>query len=287
MQVNGVEIRKRLVDYFEAVGDVLRGDASKARIFSNPADVGGTREEVFAAFLRNHLPAWCNVEKGGFLFNWEGAESGQLDIIISSGYAPKFVPFPEDGKVVREIDGVLGITSVKSTLTPGEMKKALKEFSQVPQMKTGDAHVNPALRNVQMDSFIFLHVYANACDSMEVVFRCIHEFYEENSGVPLNRRPDLIHVNSKGVIVKAKRGTMYGDETLEEGTYYQLDFKTNFFGLAYAIDEIRRRVALLPHVNFQLSDLPTLFINAVEPDEREWKLFEMRRMPPPDMGGQS
>ena len=52
-----MEIRKRLVQYFEAVGEVLRVDANKAAIFANPADVGGTREEIFSAFLKSHLPA--------------------------------------------------------------------------------------------------------------------------------------------------------------------------------------------------------------------------------------
>ena len=278
-----MEIRKRLVQYFEAVGEVLRGDANKAAIFANPADVGGTREEIFSAFLKSHLPAWCNVDRGGFLFNWEGSESGQLDIVISSGYAPKFIPFQETGKVVREIEGVLGITSIKSKLTKNTMEDALKEFARVPQMRTNDSHVNPSLRNVRMEEFIFLHVYASTCDGMDAIFRIVHEFYETNSGIPLNRRPDLIHANSHGVIVKAKRGARYGDEVLEEGEYYQLDFKTNFFGLSYVIDEIRRRVALLPHVNFQLSDLPTLLFNAHEPAERDWQLFEMRRMHPKDI----
>jgi hypothetical protein len=276
-----VEVRKRLLQYFEAVGDVLRGDATKAKIFSNIADVGGTREEIFSAFLRNHLPAWCNVDRGGFLFNWEGAESGQLDIVISSGYAPKFVPFPENGKSVREIEGVIGVTSIKSTLSKESLTDALKEFARIPQMRTNSQHVNPALRNVEMQNFVFLHIYASDCKDMGLIARVLHEFYEENSEIPVNRRPDLIHSNSCGVIVKAKKGAQYGEVSLEEGCYYQLDFKTNFFGLSYAIDEIRRRVALLPHITFQLSDLPTLLFNAHEPSERDWQLFEFAKVVSP------
>lgn len=275
-----MEVRKRLLQYFEAVGQVLRGDATKAKIFANIADVGGTREEIFSAFLRNHLPAWCNVDRGGFLFNWEGAESGQLDIIISSGYAPKFVPFMENGKSVREIEGVIGVTSIKSTLSKKSLIDALKEFARIPQMRTSNQHVNPALKNVEMQSFVFLHIYASACEDMGTLFHDLHNFYEENPEIPVNRRPDLIHSNSNGVIVKAKKGARYGEDALEEGRYYQLDFKTNFFGLSYAIDEIRRRVALLPHIAFQLSDLPTLLFNAHEPSERDWQLFEAAKVVP-------
>lgn len=266
-------IDKRLLQYFEAVGQVLRGDASKAAIFANPADVGGTREEIFCEFLRSHLPAWCSIERGGFLFNWERAESGQLDIVISSGYSPKFVPFPENGKVVREIEGVIGVTSIKSTLTPTSMRDALKEFARIPQMRTNDTHVNPAIKNAKMEHFIFLHLYASACENLDPILKAINAFYEDSPEVPINRRPDLIHVNSEGVIFKGKSGTLYGDMPLEAGKYYGIKFKSNFFGLSFAIDEIRRRVALLPHVNFQFSDLPTLLFEAHGPDDRHWQLL--------------
>lgn len=166
-----MDIRKRLVDYFESVGEVLRGDAKKASIFPNPADVGNTREEIFSAFLRNHIPAWCNVERGGFLFNWQGEESGQLDIVISSGVAPKFVPFPENGKTVRETEGVLGVFSIKSELRARDVDSALRDFSRIPQMRTTQSNVSPSLRNANMAEFIYLHLYANDANDIGAIFQ--------------------------------------------------------------------------------------------------------------------
>ena len=64
----------RLYAYLGAVGSVLRGEAEAASIFPNTSDVGQAREMIYAEFLRNHIPANCNVFLGGFVFDIEGNE---------------------------------------------------------------------------------------------------------------------------------------------------------------------------------------------------------------------
>ena len=63
------EMFKRLKHYFYSVADGLRADAAKASIFSNPSDIGVTREMAYVKFLAKHVPSKCNVRLGGFLFD--------------------------------------------------------------------------------------------------------------------------------------------------------------------------------------------------------------------------
>ena len=108
----------RLREYYQMVGEVLRGEAKASAIFPNASDIGDRRERIYAEFLRNHLPASCNILFGGFLFNIDGDESKQLDLIISSGTSPqyKMAESNSDGKAFSCIEGCLGVVSVKSTL---------------------------------------------------------------------------------------------------------------------------------------------------------------------------
>jgi hypothetical protein len=48
---------KRLENYYHAVGQVLRSEAEAAAVFPNSTDVGSSREEVYAKFLRTHVPS--------------------------------------------------------------------------------------------------------------------------------------------------------------------------------------------------------------------------------------
>lgn len=82
------ELCGRLKKYYIEVGNVLRGQADSASILPNPTDVGMSRERVHVEFLRLHLPSSCNVLFGGFLFNLDGDESKQLDLIVTSDSSP-------------------------------------------------------------------------------------------------------------------------------------------------------------------------------------------------------
>ena len=47
----------RLKNYFENVGEVLRGEADAGSIFPNTTDIGLSRELVYAEFLKQHAPS--------------------------------------------------------------------------------------------------------------------------------------------------------------------------------------------------------------------------------------
>ena len=103
---------ERLRDYYIKVGGVLRGEADAASIFPNPSDVGMSRERVYAEFLRQHAPSKCNVFLGGFLFDEDGNESRQLDIIVTTDTAPRFDFHNPDGsgKSFSPVEAIVYLT---------------------------------------------------------------------------------------------------------------------------------------------------------------------------------
>jgi hypothetical protein len=81
---------KELREYYLKVAEVLRGEAEAASVFPNSSDIGVSRESVYLDILRLHAPSKCNVFLGGFLFDENGSQSRQLDVIITTDTAPRF-----------------------------------------------------------------------------------------------------------------------------------------------------------------------------------------------------
>jgi Domain of unknown function (DUF6602) len=108
----------RLRNYYLDVAKVLRGEADAASIFPNTTDVGMAREKIYANFLKEHAPSKCNVFLGGFLFDLNGSESKQIDVIVTTDTAPQFNFRNQDsgGKSFSPVEGTLGIASIKSNL---------------------------------------------------------------------------------------------------------------------------------------------------------------------------
>jgi len=82
---------KRLRKYYSKAAEVLRGEADTASIFPNTSNIGTSRENIYIEFLKLHAPRKCNVFSGGFLFDDEGEESKQLDVIITTDTTPSVV----------------------------------------------------------------------------------------------------------------------------------------------------------------------------------------------------
>src|SRR5262245_8542419 len=124
----------RLREYYLKVGEVLRGDADAASIFPNPTDVGTSRERIYADFLRQHAPSKCNVFFGGFLFDFSGNESKQMDVIVTTDTAPRFDFQNRDdgGKSFSPVEGTLGAVSIKSYLDKAQLFDALEGVASIP-----------------------------------------------------------------------------------------------------------------------------------------------------------
>lgn len=117
----------RLEQYYSELARVLRGEAESAAIFPNSTDIGMSRENTYAKILETHLPNCCNVYKGGFVFDANGNESQQLDLVIVNNRAIQFnfLNQNSNGKAFACIDGCVGVVSIKSYLDSNNIKDAL------------------------------------------------------------------------------------------------------------------------------------------------------------------
>ncbi|WP_106225866.1 DUF6602 domain-containing protein [Legionella pneumophila] len=84
--------------------------------------------------LSAHLPSSCNVYKEGFLFDQNGRESKQLDVIITNAKVIQFnFHYPEQDKTFACIDGCIRVASIKSLLAYSDLEidKLIKEGALV------------------------------------------------------------------------------------------------------------------------------------------------------------
>ena len=134
----------RLKKYYEDTGKVLRGEAAAASIFLNPTDIGMTREGVYRDFLGRHIPANCTADFGGFLFNLEGLESRQIDIIVYFNSCLQF-KLPNDITFAC-IEGTIAVVCVKSSLTTDSLFESLENLASIPEQRPLGKKINPLFK---------------------------------------------------------------------------------------------------------------------------------------------
>lgn len=247
------EFYERLRAYYMNVGTVLRGEASAASIFPNSTDIGTSREQIYAEFLRLHLPSNCNVHLGGFLFNFGGIESDQMDLIITSSSCPQFNFFNRNGtgKTFACIEGTIAVASLKSNLDSSKLQDALENLASLPLREPlGNRTILLTIPNYE--KWPFKIIYAPKGVSLETLSNSIVKFYEDNPSIPLTRRPDLIHVAGKySLILTNEEGSKTRDgKMIPPNTFHGVLDHSDVFGLTYATLHIQENALLSQHILF-------------------------------------
>lgn len=230
---------ERLQKYFVGVGKVLKGEADAASIFPNTTDIGMSREKIYAEVLKTHLPSSCNVSYGGFLFDQQGNESKQIDIIVSGPQSPQFNFHNKDGsgKSFACIDGCVGVVSVKSNLDSAQLVDSLENLASLPDKQPLRTDlVPPHVRIVGYDDWPYRIIYASDGVESPTIQKTLAEFYEKHQNIPFNKRPNLIHVIGKYAIVKtSERGakTRAGERVAPQTFHSSPD--DNFYHLIWTI----------------------------------------------------
>jgi len=178
----------------------MAGDKAASSIFPNTSDKGMTREDVLKRFLENHLPKRCEVIKGGFIFDSEGNESSQIDLIVTNDLTLQFKQFEKSFNIV---EGCYAAISVKTMLDKQGLEDALRNISSIPQMPS--AAPDMIISFISNKELILTYpmgiVFAFDGTHIETTLKNIETFYTETS-IPQNRRPKLIIVNNKYIIVR-------------------------------------------------------------------------------------
>jgi len=254
----------RLHDYYLSVAKVLRGEAEVASIFPNTSDIGITRETAYLKFLQQHVPKKCNVFLGGFLFGSEGEESSQLDVIVTTDTCPRY-DFNSDvsgSKSFAPVEGTLAVVSVKSTLNRAAIDDSLKGMASVPPTLPLDNRVTFGLSIPHYDDWPFKVVYASDGVALETATKHVNEYYESHSEIPLNRRPDLIHVIGKYVLAKSRPGLSTMIDPVSRvaipvpfGEYIASTAAPDVQGLIHVIEVIQRNALASGHIIYSYTDL--------------------------------
>jgi len=253
----------RLRDYYSKVGEVLRGEADAASIFPNTSDIGLSRELIYAEFLKQHAPSKCNVFLGGFLFGEDGEESKQLDVIISTDTAPKydFHNPSGKGKSFGPVEGCLGVASLKSTLDKAQLIDSLKGIASIPATKSLEKRANPMINIEDYDDWPYKIIYASNGLTNATILGHINDFYNQNPNIPINRRPDIIHVAGKYVIFRIKKGMSVtntivgGVEKVEIGKFHSFITNSDLQAMIWTIDELQKKASESSHIMFTYREM--------------------------------
>lgn len=254
---------ERLRSYYLDVAAVLRGEASAASIFPNPTDIGASREQAYAEFLKQHAPSKCNVFFGGFLFGSDGAESGQLDVIVTTDTTPRFNLHNRDGsgKSFSPVEGCLAIASIKSTLNKAELEDALLGIARIPATAALDGRVNPMLRVKNYDDWPYKIVYANDGLAIDTMIGHIDAFYRTHPTIPSSRRPNIIHVCGKYAIFRIVPGMGVWDratsqsKAVEPGTFYPFVTDPDLQGIVEVLNNLQKLATASNHILYSYHDI--------------------------------
>lgn len=258
---------ERLRAYYLKVAEVLRGEASAASIFPNTTDIGISRENIYANFLKQHAPSKCNVFLGGFVFDEEGLESKQLDVIITTDTAPRFNFHNHDGagKSFSPVEGTLGVVSIKSHLNRNELFDALSGIASIPATRPLDGRVNPMIKIKNYDDWPTKVIYSSSGISPETLLKHVQDFYQTSPSIPINRRPNFIHVAGVALLARASPGMSLHDKAtgeitaLNEGEYFSVTADPDLQAIVWVLNSIQQNATASSHINFNYGS----FINRV------------------------
>jgi hypothetical protein len=235
----------RLNRYYNEVASVLRGEANAASIFPNSTDIGTSRERVYVEFLREHLPPNCRAMMGGFLFAIDGAESGQIDVIVTSDVVPRYEFFSKNdsGKSFSCIDGTVAVVSVKSNLNTNELHDALSNLASLPDKEPLGNRVMPTFKLNGYDDWPFKIIYASSGVSLDTLMKGIETFYNSRPDIPVNKRPNIIHVAGKHVVQRiGEQGGVTRDGTrISPFAFHAMPGSNcDAYALTYVVTEIQK-----------------------------------------------
>jgi hypothetical protein len=244
----------RLAEYYSDLAAGLRGEAKLASIFANPSDIGDSREKIYIEFLRRHVPANCEVMQGGFLFDMEGNESSQIDVIVSSNASLRFaLGPPSNPRTFACVEGTVAVASLKSNLTAENLRDAIQNIASIPPTQSVEGRHNLLTRIKNYENFPFKIVYAPKGATGETVKKVVNEALKS---IPINRFPDIIHVAGQYAFIKCPENLRTDDGTVMPANVpCFVTGRADLQAMVFATTEIQSYAVATQRINFNYSDL--------------------------------
>ena len=201
------DVFDRLKEHYVSVARELSSQASQAGLLNNPTGVGTEREEVYRTFLERHLPKMCDVFLGGYVFDLKGNTSKQIDVIVTGGNTPRF-RMSSGNRYIAPLEGAIAVAEVKSLLNKETLQESLSNCASIPFMPDHKGIVAPYLRvtDANWQDLPYKIVFAYDGISANTICEYIAAFYNQNQNIPVARRPNIIHVLGKYMIMRKTAG---------------------------------------------------------------------------------
>lgn len=246
--------------FFQSAAQQLLADARQSATLSNPTAVGSEREASIRRTLVRLLPPSCEVLSGGYLFDFEGNASRQIDIIVLSGSTPRFAA-SHDGQAFAPIEGTIAACEVKSYLNKEQLIQALENFAALPALQHPEAALAPYIKKPDAEFWWdvpYKVIFAFSAISPTLLCQYLNDYYQQHADVPPACRPTMVYVLNRyvvmrmtpGMTVKEADGSTAPDQP-EVGKYHSFTNQPDTMGLVWLIAQLQTRVFFANHMNWR------------------------------------
>ncbi len=265
-------VLEEMVKHYSHVSSELRIAAKQSRVLNDPTGVGTEREEAYKSILERFLPKRCDVFLGGYLFGLNGDRSEQVDIIVTDGNTLRF-RMAKGNKHIAPLLGSIAVAEIKSVLDKDRLQDALGKCSSIPPMPRSDKIVSPVLR-IPTSRWIdspYKIIFAYDGINSNTLHNHIVDYYSRNHTIPEERRPNLIHVLGKYVIVRVNESItiMNADGRPAQhqpniGDFYTLITHPDILAMSWIINEIHRLAVQSHHLLFKFDNWHNVMMNQIQ-----------------------
>ena len=268
------DVFRLLARHYASIAKELGSQAEQANLLNHATAVGTEREEVYLDFIKRYLPATCDAFLGGYLFDLQGNSSTQMDIIVTSGHTPRF-KMSRGNKYIAPLEGTIAVAEVKSQLTKEKLHAALAGCSSIPAMPNQAGIVATYLKIPELRWQDTPYKIVFAYDGLEARTVCEHldEYYRLNSEIPLSRRPNILHVLNKYMIVRFAPDmsvrNLDGSEDANQpavGEYKLFELAPDVSSALWTLQELHHLAFMSSHLMYKFDGWHTNIMRLIQQD---------------------
>ena len=124
----------KLKELLQCKQNVLASKLSQSIALTHPVSKGDNSEETWRNFFSEMLPGKYRVTNG-FVMDYEGNVSEQIDIIIYDGLYAPYVMIDDAGIKYVPAESVYAVIEIKQTINANNFKYASKKILSVTRLK--------------------------------------------------------------------------------------------------------------------------------------------------------
>lgn len=256
------DVFDHLREHYASVAKELSSQAKQAGLLQNPTGVGTAREEVYRTFLERHIPKMCDAFLGGYLFDMLGNASSQMDVIVTGGNTPRF-RMSSGNRYIAPLEGTIAVAEIKSQLNKDTLGEALNGCASIPSIPEPEG-IKPSYLRVGEERWRetpYKIVFAYDGISADTICGHLDEFYKQRPEIPNAKRPNIVHVLEKYMIMRITSGTTVlnldgtpASDQPEIGQYHPFFIASDTLAMAWTLIALQERAFLSNHLLYKYDE---------------------------------